>query len=197
MSEASKNIINRREALRRTALMLGGAISAPTILGFLSGCSASSSATAKNFSPEQIKFLGQVSEIMIPETDTPGALEVGVPQFMDDMIFTIWEEEDRNDFITKMTEFQNKAEQELGKPFTEASAQEQKDFIYKEHEAVFGGNVDWNGPRPFMWLMKENTIAGYFSSEVGMTQVLQYTQVPGYYSGCITFEEAGGKVWAR
>lgn len=197
MSEASKNIINRREALRRTALMLGGAISAPTVLGFLSGCSASSGVSAKNFSPEQIKFLGQVSEIIIPKTDTPGALEVGVPQFMDDMIFTIWEEEDRNEFINKMTDFQKKAEKELGKSFTEATPQEQQDFIYKEHEAVFGGNVDWDGPRPFMWLMKENTIAGYFSSEVGMTQVLQYTQVPGEYNGCITFEEAGGKVWAR
>ena len=195
MNESSKNLIDRKEALKRVSYLLGGVISAPTVFGFLNGCTAST-APVKYFSPDQITFLGKVSDIIIPETDTPGALEVGVPKYMDDMIFTIWKEEERNDFLTKMEAFQAKAKKDIGKDFTAASDQEQKDYIYKEHEAVFGGNVNWDAPRPFIWLMKELTISGYFSSEVGMTQVLQYKMVPGRYTGCMTFEEAGGKVWA-
>lgn len=191
----SQNLINRKEALKRVSYLMGGVIGTPTVLGFLSGCTASS-APAKYFSLDQIKFLSQVSDIIIPETDTPGAAEVGVPKFMDDMIFTIWEEKDRSDFLKKMEVFQKKARKELGKPFTEASEKERSDYINKEHEAVFGGNVDWQAPRPFIWTMKEMTIAGYFSSEVGMTQVLQYEMVPGLWDGCMTFEEAGGRVWA-
>lgn len=191
----SQNLINRKEALKRVSYLMGGVIGAPTVLGFLSGCTASTAA-AKNFSPDQITFLSQVSDIIIPETDTPGAAEVGVPKFMDDMIFTIWEEEDRNDFLKKMEAFQKKAAKDLGKPFTEATEQERTAYINKEHEAVFGGNVDWDAPRPFIWTMKEMTITGYFSSEVGMTQVLQYTLVPGYFDGCLPYEEAGGNVWA-
>lgn len=191
----SQNLINRKEALKRVSYLMGGVIGAPTVLGFLSGCTASTAA-AKNFSPDQITFLSQVSDIIIPETDTPGAAEVGVPKFMDDMIFTIWEEEDRNDFLKKMESFQKKAAKDLGKPFTEATEQERTAYINKEHKAVFGGNVDWDAPRPFIWTMKEMTITGYFSSEVGMTQVLQYTLVPGYFDGCLPYEEAGGNVWA-
>lgn len=195
MKESSKNLIDRKEALKRVSYLLGGTISAPTVLGFLSGCTASSAPT-RNFSPEQIDFLAAVSDVIIPKTDTPSASEVGVPKFMDDMIFTIWDEKDRNNFLTKMEDFQQKAEQELGQPLTEASSEEQRNFIQKEHDAVFGGNADWQAPRPFIWLMKEMTITGYFSTEVGMTQVLQYQMVPGSWNGCIPFEEAGGKVWA-
>ncbi len=195
MDKSSKQLIDRKEALKRVSYLLGGTITAPTVLGFLGGCTASSG-PIKNFSPDQVTFLSQVSDIIIPATDTPSASEVGVPKFMDDMIFTIWEEEDRNKFLDAMAAFQKKAADDLGKPFTEASEQERTDYIMKEHEAVFGGNVDWDAPRPFIWVMKEQTIAGYFSSEVGMTQVLQYQMVPGRWDGCLTFEEAGGKVWA-
>tara|TARA_R110000868_G_scaffold408293_7_gene691071 strand:+ start:19239 stop:19829 length:591 start_codon:yes stop_codon:yes gene_type:complete len=195
MNESSKTLINRKEALKRVSYLLGGVVSAPTVLGFLNGCTASQ-APIKNFSPDQIKFLSQVSDIIIPATDTPSASEVGVPKFMDDMIFTIWEHDDRKNFLDSMTAFQKKAQSDLGMSFTEASEQDRTDYITKEHDAVFGGNVNWDAPRPFIWMMKEQTIAGYFSTEAGMTQVLQYDLVPGRWDACITFEEAGGKVWA-
>ena len=130
MNESSKNLIDRKEALKRVSYLLGGVISAPTVFGFLNGCTAST-APVKYFSPDQITFLGKVSDIIIPETDTPGALEVGVPKYMDDMIFTIWKEEDRTNFLTKMEAFQAKAKKDLGKDFIAASDQEQKDYIYK------------------------------------------------------------------
>jgi gluconate 2-dehydrogenase gamma chain len=196
MNESSNNLIDRKEALKRVSYLLGGAISAPTVLGFLNGCTAST-ASAKGFSLEQMNFLGKVSDVIIPKTDTPGASEVGVPKFIDDMIFLFWDEKGRADFIAKMEAFEKKAASELGKPFTEASVDEQKSFVQKEHDAVFGGNVDWDAPRPFIWMMKELTITGFFSTEAGMTQVLQYKLVPGYWDGCLTFEEAGGKVWAN
>ncbi len=196
MNKSSNTLIDRKEALKRVSYLLGGAISAPTVLGFLNGCTAST-ASAKGFSPEQMNFLGKVSDVIIPKTDTPGASEAGVPKFIDDMIFIFWNEEGRADFIAKMVAFEKKAASELGKPFTEASAEEQQNFVQKEHDTVFGGNVDWDAPRPFIWMMKELTITGFFSTEAGMTQVLQYKLVPGYWDGCLTFEEAGGKVWAN
>lgn len=195
MEESPKNLIDRKEALKRVSYLLGGAISAPTVFGFLNGCTAST-ATANGFTPDQLTFLGQISDIIIPKTDTPGASEVGVPEFIDNMIFLFWDEEGRTRFISEMEAFQARAESELGKPFTEATTQEQKVFVQQEHDVVFGRKVDWQAPKPFIWMVKELTITGYFSTEAGMTQVLQYQMVPGYYDGCLTFEEAGGKVWA-
>lgn len=195
MSESPKNTINRREAIRRTALLLGGVVSAPIATGFLNGCTAKAD-TATSFSAEQIKFLDRISDVIIPATDTAGAADVGVVNYINDMVFVFFEEEDRQQFFSDMEAFMEKAASEIGKPFNEATEQEQQDFVYAEHEAVFGGDVNWDAPRPFIWTMKEMTITGYFSSETGMTEVLQYQLVPGRYESCITFEEAGGRVHA-
>jgi hypothetical protein len=197
MSESIKNPINRREALRRTALLLGGVVSAPTALGFLNGCSAKTTGSS-SFTDEQSAFLTRISDIMIPATDTPGAADVGVVNYVSDMVFVMYDDEEKASFLSDMEGFMSKAEASLGKPFNEASPKEQSDFIHAEHELVFGGDVDWNAPKPFIWKMKELTITGYFSSEAGMTQVLQYTQVPGRYDACVPFSEAGegGRVHA-
>jgi gluconate 2-dehydrogenase gamma chain len=51
--------------------------------------------------------------------------------------------------------------------------------------------------RPFILMAKELTMLGFFTSEPGATQVLQYIAVPGSYKGCIPLSEAGnGKTWA-
>lgn len=195
MSESTKNTINRREALRRTALLLGGVVSAPVALGFLNGCSARTGAST-NFSDAQAEFITRVSDIIIPATNTPGAADVGVINYIGDMVYVMYEDEDKEKFLSELDAFMAKAESEMGKPFNEASPQEQEEFVYAEHEQVFGGDVDWDAPRPFIWTMKEMTITGYFSSEAGMTEVLQYQHVPGRYEACITFKEAGGRVHA-
>ena len=198
MSDQSKKTMNRREALKRTAYLLGGALSAPTILGFMNGVTARPGPwNSENFTEEQAEFIAQVCDIIIPETQTAGAREAGVPAFIDDMVFVMWEEEDKDLFLNKLNAFIKKADRELGESFINASLEKRKEFIYKEHDKVFGsGNADWSRPRPFMWTMKELTISGYFSTEVGMTEVLQYSKIPGYYDGCMDFEEAGGKVWS-
>ena len=51
--------------------------------------------------------------------------------------------------------------------------------------------------RPFILMTKELTLLGFFTSQVGATQVLQYEAVPGSYHGCLPLEQAGnGKSWA-
>lgn len=50
-------------------------------------------------------------------------------------------------------------------------------------------------PLPFFRIMKELTLLGYFSSEIGATQALAYDPVPGKYDGCTTMKE-GQKAWA-
>ncbi|MFZ5999973.1 MAG: gluconate 2-dehydrogenase subunit 3 family protein, partial [Bacteroidota bacterium] len=49
--------------------------------------------------------------------------------------------------------------------------------------------------RPFILMTKELTVSGFFTSEVGATQVLQYAPVPGAYHGCVPLAEVG-KTWA-
>jgi gluconate 2-dehydrogenase gamma chain len=192
--------MDRREALRRTALLMGGAVSAPAIMGILKGCTAKPTIDWKPefLSSDQGVLVSQVSEIIIPKTDTPGAKEVGVPRFIDSILKDCAAKADQDYFLNGLKEFDEAAKKEYGDPFVELSPEEQSAFVKKIHDAAI--EADKKEPsekRPFILAMKEYTMLGFFTSEVGATQVLQYEAVPGSYKGCIPVSEAGnGKTWA-
>jgi gluconate 2-dehydrogenase gamma chain len=192
--------MDRREALRRTALLMGAALSAPTIAGVLNGCSAK---PVINWKPEFLSndqgiLISQLSEIIIPKTDTPGAIDVGVPGFIDQMLKDVYSKEEQDRFITGLKDFDAAAKKESGDNFIEMDAEDQVSFVNNVHKtAVEELKTDTTQPKPFILMVKELTLLGFFTSEVGATQVLQYSPVPGAFKGCIPLNEAGnGKTWA-
>ncbi|HEX6223354.1 MAG TPA: gluconate 2-dehydrogenase subunit 3 family protein [Chryseolinea sp.] len=192
--------MDRREALKRTAWIMGGAVSAPAIMGLLKGCAAKPTIDWKPvfLSSEQGALITQLSEIIIPKTDTPGAKDVGVPGFIDQILNECYKKEDQDKFLAGLKEFDDEAKKEYGNPFTELDAEQQTAFVKKIHDAAVNAEDSGTPPqRPFILAVKELVMLGYFSSEAGATQVLQYNPVPGSYKGCIPVSEAGnGKTWA-
>ncbi|HEX2778559.1 MAG TPA: gluconate 2-dehydrogenase subunit 3 family protein, partial [Gemmatimonadaceae bacterium] len=87
MTDPTTGSIDRRAALRRVALLLGGALSAPAIAGVLAGCEGhdrtAAGFTPRALTPAQAELMAVVAEHIIPTTDTPGAREVGAPAFID------------------------------------------------------------------------------------------------------------------
>src|SRR5688572_1054159 len=103
MSAPMNAEMNRRELLQRVAYLMGGAISAPAVLGVLNGCSAKKEEAAWQpvfLSKEQGALVADVAEIMIPRTDTPGAKDAGVPAFIDLILKDAYEEEDRQRYVS-------------------------------------------------------------------------------------------------
>lgn len=193
--------MDRREALRRTALLMGGIVSAPAIMGVLKGCTAKPGIDWKPvyLNDDQASLVSQVAEIIIPKTDTPGAKEVGVPSFIDQILKEVYSKEDQEWFSTGLQSFNDEAKKAYGDEFSDLEDEEQQAFVKKIHgEAVDAERATQPAPRrPFILMMKELTMLGFFTSEVGATQILQYDPVPGAYKGCIPLSEAGnGKTWA-
>jgi gluconate 2-dehydrogenase gamma chain len=193
--------MDRREALKRTAWLMGGMISAPAIMGVLKGCQ---SKPGLNWKPEfltqdQATIVSQISEIIIPKTDSPGAKEVGVPGFIDQVLKEVYSKEDQDRFLNGLQAFDEEAKKVYGDSFAELEDDQQKELVKKTHDPAIDAdrNTIPAPPRPFILMMKELTMLGFFTSEVGATQVLQYDPVPGAYKGCIPLSEAGnGKTWA-
>lgn len=193
--------MDRREALRRTAILMGGVVSAPAIMGVLKGCA---SKTGIDWKPEflaedQASIVTEVAEIIIPRTDTPGAKDVGVPSFIDQMLKEVYSKEDQEFFLNGMKAFNEGSKAEFGDAFSGLDAEDQTAYVNKVHAAAVEAenNTDPAPRRPFILMMKELTMLGYFTSEAGATQVLQYVAVPGAYNGCIPLSEAGnGRTWA-
>ncbi len=193
--------MDRREALKRTAWLMGGVVSAPAIMGVLKGCSASPDINWKPefFNEDQAGILSEIAEIIIPKTDTPGAKDVGVPSFIDKILKDVYSKEDQEFFMSGLAEFDKGAETSYGDTFLELDEDDRKAYVKKVHdEAVRAERNTSPAPkRPFILLTKELTMLGFFTSEPGATQVLQYDAVPGEYNGCVPLSEAGnGKTWA-
>jgi gluconate 2-dehydrogenase gamma chain len=190
--------INRRDALKKTAYIMGGTLMAPTIAGVLKGCTPAPKLnwTPTFFSEDQARLVTTVADIIMPKTDTPAASELGVPGFIEEMVSLVASPEDRDKFLEQLTAFDQQAEEGMGKAFMNLSDEEQAEFVNEKHAELSKGEVDWQN-RPFLWSMKEMTIAGYCLTEVGATQLLQHVLIPGEYKGCIPLEESGnGKTWA-
>lgn len=198
--------MKRRDALGRVALLMGGTLSAPTMLAFLEGCkpsAESSSAMTFPFSADRKALVSEVAEIIIPKTDTPGAKDAKVGEFIEKMLKECYEGKDQESFNKGLAELEKK-------DFLKAKPEEQTKIL-KEMEANAKDELSKAGEEkkkyteagkeytdagvPFFRLMKELTLLGYFTSEPGATQALEYVAVPGRYDGCIDLKP-GQKNWA-
>jgi hypothetical protein len=195
-----ETLIDRREALRKTAMLMGAAVSASTVAAFLHGCKTRPDLNYKPvfFNEDQALLISDAADIILPKTDTPGALDVGVPNFIDTLVKDCYTEEDQKKFLDGLDKFDQNAIKVFGNRFIEGSPEQKLDYLKKVHdEAIEARKADPKTPQPFILKLKELTMLGFFVSEPGATQVLQYIAVPGSYKSCIPLKEAGnGKTWA-
>jgi gluconate 2-dehydrogenase gamma chain len=193
--------MDRREAIKRTAWIMGGVVSAPAIAAILKGCKAEPKIDWKPefLSKDQALIVSEVAEIIIPKTNTPGAKDVGVPSFIDLILKDVYQKEDQDRFTSGLEEFNKGAEKEMGDLFLDLEPEQQQQYVKKIHDAAIQTErTTQPAPkRPFILMMKELTMLGFFTSKPGATDVLQYDAVPGAYKGCIPLKEAGkGRTWA-
>jgi hypothetical protein len=190
--------MNRREALSSVALLLGG-----TILGaemFLSGCTNADKnigASGLQFSPDDISFLDEVGETIIPATSTPGAKETKIGEFMKTIVTDCYEEKDQKIFVDGMKKLDDASKKMNNKSFLESTPEQRHNLLValdKEQKDYMAAKKPEDPPHYFR-MMKELTLWGYFSSEAGATQALRYIAVPGRYEGCIPYKK-GDKAWA-
>jgi hypothetical protein len=190
--------MNRREALSSVALLLGG-----TIIGaeaFLSGCTSSDKkigAAGLNFSNDDIAFLDEVGETIIPATTTPGAKEAKIGQFMKTIVTDCYEEKDQKIFTEGMVKLDEASKKKSGKSFLNSSPQERHDLLVEldKEQKEYMSKKKQEDPSHYFRMMKELTLWGYFTSEVGATKALRYIAVPGRYEGCVPYKK-GDKAWA-
>jgi len=186
-------MMDRREAIRRTALVMGGLVSAPAILGVLNGCTPEPGLQwlPRFLTKDEARMVEQMADIIIPETDTPGAKQVGVPQFIDRMINDVYSAVNKEKFKDSLAKFEEDVNAEFGKAFNKLKPEQQEAYIKKINEVAVNARAD----HYFFMTVKELTVLGFFTSQVGATQVLQHKPVPGEQRGCVPLAEVG-KTWS-
>jgi hypothetical protein len=124
-------------------------------------------------------LIGEVSELIIPTTDTGGALAAGVPDFVKTMLSGWFTDSERENFIAGLREFSAGALAKHGKKFGELTASQKDQYFGGLLTAAEGGSNA--GRTPFVVLMKRLTIFGYYTSELGATTELRQRMAAGEY----------------
>lgn len=190
--------MNRRDAISRVALLLGG-----TVLGaeaFLSGCKNSDKnigGAGINFSNDDITFLDEVAETILPATNTPGAKEAKVGEFMTRIVRDCYHEKDQKIFIDGMQKLDVAGKKKNGKSFLDSNPEQRHELLVDldKEQKEYMAKKKPEDPTHYFRMIKELTLWGYFTSEPGATKALRYVAVPGRYEGCIPYKK-GDKAWA-
>ncbi len=204
--------MERRELLKMIAILTGGVVIGGEV--FLSGCT-NKEADASTFSPENIALLDEVGETIIPTTSTPGAKATKIGEFMKTIVTDCYNTDQQKVFGDGLAGLNEACKKASGKTFIDASADERKAFLVglekeakeynqkrdeKEKDAKEKAKKDMDpnfvsAPSHYYTMIKQLTIWGYFSSEIGSKQALRFLPIPGKYDGAYPYKK-GDKAWA-
>jgi len=197
--------MDRREAILRITGLMGITLSAPLLAGLLTGCDAPGKKNQVARGPLVIsdkhrQILSQISEIIIPATSTPGAKAAKVPEFILLMLADCYTYKQQQAFFAGLDTFNATAEEKYDQEFLDCSLQEQEALVVMEEKKTINLLKDQTATNeevilPFFSILKELTLVGYFTSEIGATQALKYVAVPGEFHGSVPLQP-GQKAWA-
>lgn len=124
--------MNRREAVKSVAFLMGGALSATTIGVFLDSCSSPSTKTTGSlFTDDQQKLITEVADIIIPTTKTPGAKAAGVGPFIALMVKDCYPDEAQKAFVKGLDDLEKRAKDTYKKSFLEITVAQRQELLGK------------------------------------------------------------------
>jgi hypothetical protein len=200
----SEGRITRREALRQVAILLGGAVSAPTVAGVLDAATRRAWADAEGWeprtlSPDQLELVATIAEHVIPQTDTPGARAAGVHRFVDTLLTDHYREAERDRFLVGLERMDAQAQSRHGMSFVRCPPGQRVALLTELDRAAYPpAGADAEPAPPAAWFfrrMKELTLAGYYTSEIGAARELRVAPLFTVYHGDIPYRSVG-RAWS-
>ena len=168
--------MNRRQALMGLSAIAGHALFPDVLDAFAASIAGASQDgwPVQLVNEPQSRILAEAVDTILPQTSTPGAKAARVHVFVDLVLARCASPADQKKMLTALDG--------LGPAFVAAAPAERQKALEAMDKDAFA-------------MLKELTVLGYFSSEIGATQALAYDKVPGGYWGCLDLKP-GQKSWA-
>lgn len=211
--------MERRAAVKNMAFLIGGALSATTIGVFLEGCSGPSKSDGKLFSDDQQLLITEIADIIIPTTSSPGAKAAGVGPFITMMVKDCYPDDAQKAFVGGLEDLAKKSKETFNKTFLEITVAQRQQLLTElraqtlaaakaeteklEEQVKAAAPTEYSilpkekpktEPR-FFAIVRDLTLLGYFTSEIGATKAYEYIAIPGRYDGNADLKP-GQRVWA-
>jgi len=134
----------------------------------------------RTLDPSQFEIVTHLAELILPETDTPGATSVRVPAFIDLMLTEWYSASERDQFLAGLAEIDARSRRVYGGVFLDLRASDQEAML----QAFDGGQgVEGSAEYTFQ-VLKQLTVYGYFTSERVMKEVTREPTIPRRFDGC-------------
>ena len=149
---------------------------------------------------DEAKIISTLVDMILPRTDTPGALDVKVDLFIDKVWAKTRNAEEQQSIRDQITAFNADCVSNYGDSFINLTVTDRIQVL-KTAEAISGkfGNGVWGKsvgkqePIGFYRSLKAMAIWAYFTSEEIGEKVLSYDPIPGDYEGCKPLSEVGNR----
>lgn len=202
--------MKRREVLKGLGLTAGYIIAAPTVLNTLQSCSSKEATfPAKFLDRGEIQIVTHLVDIILPVTDTPGGLDVNLPQFIDMMCEDTLQDSDKKLFHRGSRIFADQCKERFGvdadktdkkevaavfSSYFDVAEEEQqriKLMQNKNIDEISSDEIEVFEVYKFLFTVRSLSLLGYFTSEKIGTEVLNFDPIPGVYKPCIPVSEVG------
>lgn len=185
-------MLSRRDAIRGLTLTIGVAAT-----GWAGQAAAAQTLTwtPTALTPDQARLLDVVAELIIPATDTPGAREAGVPQFIDRALADYCDKAQAERLRGGLERMDADARAAHGDVFIALTPQQQVELLTRYDREALAVRSPGSGDAHFFVVLEDLVTVGYFTSEPGATMALRYDPIPGAYHGCVPLSELG-RAWA-
>ena len=185
--------MDRRAAIARMVALTG--MSVVGAEAFLTGCRPDKRSWTA-FTPADVATLDEIGDTILPDTDTPGAKAAGIGAFMAKMVNDCYDDRSHGVFADGLRKIDDLSRARHGKAFAQCSAAERTALLEEIHreERAYGKAPRPGAPPHYFRLMRELTVLGYFSSEIGCTKALRYVETPGSYDGNVAYHP-GDRAW--
>lgn len=194
--------MQRREALK----LLAGAAALPllsrdafalfqTVHEQLSGTAA-----LKTLDPHQNATVTTIVDLIIPATETPGAKAVRVNEFIDVILTDWYDDSDKSAFFAGLVDVDIRSRNLFGKDFVDSNVQQQTQILTDLDDELMRMREFHDPKHPpgrppekhFFHMIKQLTLTGYYTSQVGFEQELHQYIIPPRHAGCVSIEEEAG-----
>ena len=200
-----QGLIDRREAVKRVSFMLGGMALVGSGSGLLTACTNANrdavvkAGSAGTFAADDIAFLDEVSDTILPTTaKSPGAKAANTGAFMALMVTDTYSPEDQKVFRDGMTALNEASKKANGGAAFMAATPAQRTTLLTaldKEQFDFQKSRAKDQPQHYFRMMKELSMLGFFTSEIGYTKAMRYKESPGPFQPCVPYTK-GDPAWA-
>ena len=170
--------MNRRDLLKKGVYGLAGVTLSSALISSLQSCTSIEKYSPLYFSKTEFSLLSNIVDFLIPKTETPGALDMKVPQFIDIIISETYNNESKNNFSNKLKllieDF--KSNNIDLSDYNSMKSKFVNDFNNKTHQEIYNQ-------------IRDLTVWGFKTSKEIALNVLNYNPIPGYQLGCIDIDK--------